>query len=56
MRWNASRNRIMIWRNNYVKETHDTIFKRKTKVTIPSEGDPKGQTVVTSPVDPNSGT
>ena len=48
--------RLMIWRNNYVKEMHDTIFKRKTRVTIPNEGDPKGQTAVTSPVDPNGGT
>ena len=30
----------MIWRNNYVKETQDTMFKRKTRVTIPNEGDP----------------
>ena len=30
----------MILRNNYVKETQDTMFKRKTRVTIPNEGDP----------------
>ena len=46
--WNASRNRTMIWRNNYVKETQDTMFKRKTRETIPNEGDPKGQRDVTS--------
>ena len=56
MWWNASRNKIMIWRNNYVKETQDTIFKRKTWVTVPNEGDSKGQRAVMSPVDPNSGT
>ena len=56
MRWNASRNRIMIWRNNYVKETQDTMLKRKTRVTIPNEGDPKGQRAVTSPTDLNDGT
>ena len=42
LRWNASRNRIVIWRNNYVKEAQDTMFKRKTKVTVLNEGDSKG--------------
>ena len=46
----------MIWRSNYVKETKDTTSKRKTRVTVPNEGDPKGQRAVTSPIDPNGGT
>ena len=31
-------NRTMIGRNNYVKETQDTMFKRNTRKTIPNEG------------------
>ena len=54
--WSASRNRIMILRSNYVKETQDTTSKRKTKVTVSNEGDSKGQRAVTSPADPNGGT
>ena len=46
----------MILRSNYVKETQDTTSKRKTKVTVSNEGDPKGQRAVTSPADPNGGT
>ena len=46
----------MIWRSNYVKETQDTTSKRKIKVTVPNEGDLKGQRAVTSPVDPNGRT
>ena len=47
LQWNASRNRTMIWRNNYVKETQDTMFNRKTRKTVPNEGNQKGQRAVT---------
>ena len=46
----------MIWRNNYVKETQDTMFKRKTGVIVLNEGDLKGQRAVTIPVDQSGGT
>ena len=46
----------MIWRNNYVKETQDTMFKRKTRKTVLNEGNPKGQRVVTCLADQNGGT
>ena len=46
----------MIWRNNYVKETQDIMFKRKTRVIVPNEGDPKGQRTVTSPANLNGET
>ena len=46
----------MIWRNNYVKETQDTMFKRKTGVIVLNEGDLKGQRAVMSPADSNGGT
>ena len=41
----------MIWRNSYVKETQDTMFKRKTRKTIPNEGNQKGQRPVTHQAD-----
>ena len=46
----------MIWRNNYVKETQDMVFKRKTRVTVLNEGDLKGQKAVTSLANLNDGT
>ena len=54
--WNASRNRAMIWRNNYVKETQNIMFKRKTRKTVPNEDNQKGQRAVTRRVDQNGGT
>ena len=30
--------------------------RRKTRVTVPNEGDPKGQKAVTSSANPNGGT
>ena len=36
----------MIWRNSYVKGTQDTTFKRKTKKTVPNEGNKRGQRAV----------
>ena len=54
--WNVSWNRIMIWRNNYVKEMQDTMFKRKTRETVLNEGNQKGQRAVTHRVDQSSGT
>ena len=32
------------------------MFKRKTRETVPNEGDPKGQREVMSPADQNGGT
>ena len=32
------------------------MFKRKTRVTVPNEGDLKGQRAVMSPADPSGGT
>ena len=34
----------------------DTMFKRKARVTVSIEGDPKGQRAIMSPVDPNGRT
>ena len=34
----------------------DMMFKRKTRVTVSNEREPKGQRAVMSPTDPNGGT
>ena len=47
LQWNVLQNRTMIWKNSYVKGTQDTMFKRKTKRTVPNEGNKKGQRAVT---------
>ena len=36
----------MIWRNNYVKETQDTMFKRKTRKTVKNERNKRSQRAV----------
>ena len=41
----------MIWRNNYVKETHDRMFKRKIRKIVSNKGNQKGQRVVTHQAD-----
>ena len=46
----------MIWRNNYVKERQDTMFRRKTREKVPNEGNKKSLRVVTHRVDRSVGT
>ena len=41
----------MIWRNSFVKGTQDTMFKRKTRKTVPNEGNKKGRRAVTHRAD-----
>ena len=54
--WNISQNKAMIWRNNYVKETRDTMFKRKTRKTTLNKGNKKGQRAITHRADQSIGT
>ena len=35
-----------IWRNSYVREMQDTMFKRTTRKTVPNEGNQRGQRTV----------
>ena len=46
----------MIWRNNYVKEMQDTMFKRKTRKTVKNERNKRSQRAVTHRADQSSET
>ena len=44
------------WRNNYVKEMQDTMFKRKTRKTVQNGRNKRGQRVVMHRADQSGGT
>ena len=46
----------MIWRNSYVKERQDIMFKRKTRKKVLNEGNKKGLRAITHREDRSIGT